>query len=308
VPISFSERSHQLRSRTGGMDLRLPMLVVTVAASRVSRSRQTSPVSRTGEITQPPSPQTSRGRGVTNEIDSALRASLLVDWWVSFKTSAERRQLTVMMTDLLVRPRWRPELDAEDPRAIIGGYHRCTAKLVKRPAVREVYGATALWPISGMGEPRARRRAGSTGGARANRVGARAPRQPRPNVVEEWSAEQHPASSLCPCSRRAGGGASRCLLFRRPDVAERKQQDQVVGDLQAPADQERQPRKRCGQERPATAGLMEDARLRGTAVTLGSRRAFRRRDHGHHVRGPVRCAIRRTRFRPSARVGTSPVG
>jgi class 3 adenylate cyclase len=48
------------------------------------------------------------------------------------QVSAERRQLTVMFTDLVGSSALSTRLDPEDLRAVIGGYHKCVAETVAR--------------------------------------------------------------------------------------------------------------------------------------------------------------------------------
>ena len=64
--------------------------------------------------------------------------------------------------------------------------------------------------------------------------------------------------------------AALAQLFGRFGVPEHPEQGEVVPDLEAAADDQRQRGKRSGQHEPAMAGLIEDARLRGTAVTLAA--------------------------------------
>src|ERR1700745_1273482 len=45
---------------------------------------------------------------------------------------AERRQLTVMFTDLVGSTALSAKLDPEDLRAVIGAYHKCVAEMVAR--------------------------------------------------------------------------------------------------------------------------------------------------------------------------------
>ena len=60
-------------------------------------------------------------------------------------------------------------------------------------------------------------------------------------------------------------------LFRRLDVAEGGQQGHVVDDLEHAADDQRQSGERRGQQHAGDiAGLIAEARLRGTAVTLAA--------------------------------------
>jgi class 3 adenylate cyclase len=44
---------------------------------------------------------------------------------------AERRQLTVMFCDLVGSTALSARLDPEDPRAVIGAYHRCVAAVIE---------------------------------------------------------------------------------------------------------------------------------------------------------------------------------
>jgi hypothetical protein len=46
--------------------------------------------------------------------------------------TAERRQLTVMFCDLVGSTALSARLDPEDPRGMIGAYHRCATELVER--------------------------------------------------------------------------------------------------------------------------------------------------------------------------------
>src|SRR5262249_30622713 len=48
------------------------------------------------------------------------------------KDTAERRQLTVMLTDLVGSPALSTRLDLEDLRAVIGAYHKCVTETVPR--------------------------------------------------------------------------------------------------------------------------------------------------------------------------------
>jgi hypothetical protein len=48
------------------------------------------------------------------------------------RTSAERRQLTVMFCDLVGSTALSARLDPEDLRAVIGAYHRCAAGVIER--------------------------------------------------------------------------------------------------------------------------------------------------------------------------------
>jgi len=45
---------------------------------------------------------------------------------------AERRQLTVMFTDLVASTALSTKLDPEDMRSVIGAYHKCVAETVAR--------------------------------------------------------------------------------------------------------------------------------------------------------------------------------
>ena len=53
-------------------------------------------------------------------------------------------------------------------------------------------------------------------------------------------------------------------------MAERKQEREVVDDLEHAAEDERQAENDVESSAPAMAGLMEEARLRGTAVMLAA--------------------------------------
>ena len=48
------------------------------------------------------------------------------------KDTAERRQLTVMFTDLVGSTALSTKIDPEDLRALIGAYHRCATAVVER--------------------------------------------------------------------------------------------------------------------------------------------------------------------------------
>jgi class 3 adenylate cyclase len=48
------------------------------------------------------------------------------------KDDAERRQLTVMFTDLVGSTALSTQLDPEDLRSVIGTYHKCVAETVAR--------------------------------------------------------------------------------------------------------------------------------------------------------------------------------
>src|SRR5215467_12680838 len=48
------------------------------------------------------------------------------------KDDAERRQLTVMFTDLVGSTALSTKLDPEDMRSVIGAYHKCVAETVAR--------------------------------------------------------------------------------------------------------------------------------------------------------------------------------
>jgi class 3 adenylate cyclase len=48
------------------------------------------------------------------------------------KDDAERRQLTVMFTDLVGSTALSTKLDPEDLRLVIGAYHKCVAETVAR--------------------------------------------------------------------------------------------------------------------------------------------------------------------------------
>jgi len=48
------------------------------------------------------------------------------------RDNAERRQLTVMFTDLVGSTALSTKLDPEDMRTVIGGYHKCVAETVAR--------------------------------------------------------------------------------------------------------------------------------------------------------------------------------
>src|SRR5215469_14369265 len=50
----------------------------------------------------------------------------------SRRDDAERRQLTVMFTDLVGSTALSTKLDPEDLRAVIGAYHKCVAETVAR--------------------------------------------------------------------------------------------------------------------------------------------------------------------------------
>jgi class 3 adenylate cyclase len=48
------------------------------------------------------------------------------------RDNAERRQLTVMFTDLVGSTALSTKLDREDLRSVIGAYHKCVAQAVAR--------------------------------------------------------------------------------------------------------------------------------------------------------------------------------
>ena len=48
------------------------------------------------------------------------------------RDDAERRQLTVMFTDLVGSTALSTKLDPEDLRSVIGAYHKCVAETVAR--------------------------------------------------------------------------------------------------------------------------------------------------------------------------------
>ena len=58
------------------------------------------------------------------------------------KDTAERRQLTVMFTDLVGSTALSTKIDPEDLRALIGAYHRCATAVVERNRgfCREIHG------------------------------------------------------------------------------------------------------------------------------------------------------------------------
>src|SRR6476660_7677184 len=71
-------------------------------------------------------------RDLSNVSAAVTAPSALVDIEPTRRDDAERRQLTVMFTDLVGSSALSTRLDPEDLRAVIGAYHKCVAETVAR--------------------------------------------------------------------------------------------------------------------------------------------------------------------------------
>jgi class 3 adenylate cyclase len=66
------------------------------------------------------------------DAEPATEASLAPVTAASVIAAAERRQLTVMFSDLVDSTMLASRLDPEELREVIGAYHRCVAEVVRR--------------------------------------------------------------------------------------------------------------------------------------------------------------------------------
>src|SRR6476660_9853061 len=71
-------------------------------------------------------------RDLSNVSAAVTAPSALVDIEPTRRDDAERRQLTVMFTDLVGSTALSTTLDPEDLRSVIGAYHKCVAETVAR--------------------------------------------------------------------------------------------------------------------------------------------------------------------------------
>src|SRR6185295_8026636 len=71
-------------------------------------------------------------RDLSNVSAAVTAPSALLDIEPTRRDDAERRQLTVMFTDLVGSSALSTRLDPEDLRAVIGAYHKCVAETVAR--------------------------------------------------------------------------------------------------------------------------------------------------------------------------------
>ena len=69
-------------------------------------------------------------RDLSNVSAAVTAPSALVDIEPTRRDDAERRQLTVMFTDLVGSTALSTTLDPEDLRSVIGAYHKCVAETV----------------------------------------------------------------------------------------------------------------------------------------------------------------------------------
>ena len=71
-------------------------------------------------------------RDLSNVSAAVTAPSALLDIEPTRRDDAERRQLTVMFTDLVGSTALSTTLDPEDLRSVIGAYHKCVAETVAR--------------------------------------------------------------------------------------------------------------------------------------------------------------------------------
>jgi class 3 adenylate cyclase len=71
-------------------------------------------------------------RDLGNVSVAATTPSAPVETEPTPRDNAERRQLTVMFTDLVGSTALSTKLDPEDMRSVIGAYHKCVAETVVR--------------------------------------------------------------------------------------------------------------------------------------------------------------------------------
>ena len=89
--------------------------------------------------------------------------------------TAERRQVTVMFSDLVGSTALSARMDPEDLREVISAYQKCVAETVQRFGgfVAKYMGDGVLGLFRLSASARGRRRAGGAGGAGVGRCGGR---------------------------------------------------------------------------------------------------------------------------------------